>query len=297
MQLCLKAKYVSADPAARLDYCRQVGFEATQETAKSIPGAVERGWPTVDELWALKAPFDDAGVAVIGLEPVREPVREWADETPSGRAAFDVLARHLDAAGAVGIPCVTLHPPLDSAEGADEAARQFELNARFYERAAGRAREAGTRLATHSPYPPRKGLWSGREYGSLFDAVPDQANGMIYCFGCMAMACGDPVRALEELPRFLDRILFVHVRDVVMHADGTFDEVLPGRGDVRPEEAIRRLWRLGYRGPLTPEHLPPLYGEPYSGAISTAWSAGWTLALIKELRAAEVVAPTEVQRG
>lgn len=36
-----------------------------------------------------------------------------------------------------------------------------------------------------------KGLWGGREYGSLFDAVPDPANGMIYCFGCMAMACGD----------------------------------------------------------------------------------------------------------
>src|SRR3712207_8815130 len=56
---------------------------------------------------------------------------------------------------AAGIPCVTLHPPLDDARSPEEAAEQFALNCRFYERASERARAAGTKLATHSPWPPR----------------------------------------------------------------------------------------------------------------------------------------------
>ena len=293
MKLCLKAKYVSEDPSARLRYAQQLGFTATQESAKSIPDAVARGWPTAEEVVALKRPFEDAGVEVVALEPVKEPLTAWVEDTPAGDASRDVFARHLDAAGAAGIPCVTLHPPLDSPRSDAEASEQLERNARFYAQAARRARDAGTRLATHSPYasPFRddgrrhltKPLWGQQEFGALFDAVPDAENGLIYCFGCMHMADGE---GLSQMERFLDRTFFVHVRDVREYPDGSFDEVWPGHGTVDPESAIRRLWALGYRGPITPEHNPVVFGEPYSGPISTAYSAGWCNALLKELRAA-----------
>jgi sugar phosphate isomerase/epimerase len=215
---------VSGDPLVRIDYCRQLAIPVVQESAKSIPSAVARGWPTAEELREYRKPFDEAGIAIIGLEPVKEPVREWVEETDGGRESYEVFARHLDAAGAVGIPCVTLHPPLDGATSPDEAAAQFARNCAFYERAALRAREAGTKLATHSPWPPTKDLWGAREYDSLFDAVPAPENGMIFCFGCLAMS-GDDVRAV--MPRFIERTFMVHLRDVVIHADGQVDEVFP----------------------------------------------------------------------
>ncbi len=292
MKICLKAKYVSEDPAVRLQYCRQIGMEATQESAKSIPGAVARGWPTADELRAHKEPFDAGGVEVIALEPVQEPLKSWVDDTPEGRESFEVFARHLDAAGAARIPCVTLHPPLDNPQSEDEAARQFEANVAFYARAASRAREAGTRLATHSPYasPFRadgrrhltKPLWGEREFGALFEAVPDPVNGLIYCFGCMHMADGD---GLHQLERFIDRTFFVHVRDVWEYEDKSFDEVFPGKGTVGPEGAIRRLWELGYRGPITPEHTPVILDEPRNGPISTAYAAAWCAAVLQRVQA------------
>ncbi|HEV2123615.1 MAG TPA: mannonate dehydratase, partial [Chloroflexota bacterium] len=171
------------------------------------------------------------------------------------------------------------------------AAEQIKRNCDFYECAAKRARRAGTKLATHSPYAVSNGeqgqkrltkpLWGAKEFGALFETVPDPENGMIYCFGCMVMADGD---ALELMRRFIDRTFFVHVRDVTMYTDGSFDEVWPGKGTVGPEAAIRRLWDLGYRGPITPEHNPVVFGETYAGPVSTAYSAGWCNAILKELR-------------
>ncbi len=276
MKICLRTHMVSDDPAARIDYCRQLGITAVQESAKSIPSAVARGWPTAAELRAYQLPFDDAGIEIIGLEPVKEPMREWADDTPTARESFAVFARHLDAAGEAGIPCVTLHPPLDGAASPEEAADQFARNCDFYARASEHARQVGTKLATHSPWPPAKGLWGAREYDSLFDAVPAPENGMIFCFGCLAMR-GDDVRAV--LPRFISRTFMVHVRDVVIHPDGQVDEVFPGDGQVRPDAAIALLHELGYRGAIAPEHLPKVFGER-KNEISMAYAVGYCRAAL-----------------
>jgi sugar phosphate isomerase/epimerase len=270
---------VSDDPRVRIDYCTQLGITAVQESAKSIPSAVARGWPTADELREYRKPFDAAGIAVIGLEPVKEPVRAWTEDTPAGYESFAIFARHLDAAGEADIPCVTLHPPLDDAASPDEAAAQFALNCQFYERATNHARQAGTKLATHSPWPPAKGLWGAREYTSLFDAVPAPENGMIFCFGCMALR-GDDVRAV--LAPFIERICMVHVRDVVIHPDGRVDEVFPGTGQVRPDTAIAALHALGYRGPLAPEHLPRVFDER-KNEIAMAWAVGYCRAALANL--------------
>jgi len=278
MKICLRTHMVSDDPAERIDYCRQLGITAVQESAKSIPDAVARGWPTAAELRAYRQPFDDAGVEIIGLEPVDEPVREWADATTTGKEAFAIFARHLDAAGEAGIPCVTLHPPLDGAASPGEAADQFSRNCDFYARASEHARQVGTKLATHSPWPPAKGLWGAREYRSLFDAVPAPENGMIFCFGCMAMR-GDDVRA--ALPRFISRTFMVHVRDVVIHPDGQVDEVFPGDGEVRPDTAIALLHELGYCGAIAPEHLPKVFGER-KNEIAMAYAVGYCRAALAD---------------
>lgn len=275
MKVCLRTHMVSDDPVVRLEYCQHLGISAVQESAKSIPAAVERGWPTVEELREYSKPFDDAGITIVGLEPVKEPVREWVEDTAAGREAFAIFERHLEAAGATGIPCVTLHPPLDGASEA-EAPDQFARNCAFYERASISARDAGTKLATHSPWPPSKGLWGAREYDSLFDAVPAPENGMIFCFGCLAMS-GDDV--LEVLPRFIDRTFMVHVRDVMIHANGEVDEVFPGDGLVRPDRAIALLAELGYQGAIAPEHLPPVFGEK-KNEISMAYAVGYCKAAL-----------------
>ncbi len=276
MQITLKAGMVTNDPAARVRYCREVGFDAVQEAASTIPTAAGRGYPTGAELRDHRQRFDDAGVAVVALAPVRES-RGWASpETENGRRDFDTFARTLDAAGEANIRTVTLHPPLDGAASTQEAADQFARNADFYSRACARARLAGVRLATHSPWPPQKGLWGAREFGSLFDAVPDPENGLIFCFGCLHMAGDDVIRAARPL---LERIFFVHVRDVRMtHRPWTraseTEEVFPGDGEVHPDRCLHALRELGYDGPICPEHLPKV--EPESRQeISTAWAVGY----------------------
>jgi sugar phosphate isomerase/epimerase len=285
VQITLKAGMVTNDAAARVHYCRDVGFDATQEAAASIPGAAERGYPTAAELRDHRQRFDDEGIAVVALAPVRES-RAWAaPETEEGRQAFDAFARTLDAAGAAGIPTVTLHPPLDGATGEQEAAEQFRRNCDFYARASERAREAGVRLATHSPWPPLKGLWGAREFGSLFEAVPAPENGILFCFGCLHMAGDDVVAAMRPLR---DRIAFVHVRDVRMDrrpwAPGTTtDEVFLGDGEVHPDRCLRALHRLGYDGPICPEHLPVIAGERKQ-EISTAWAAGYLKSQLATLK-------------
>jgi sugar phosphate isomerase/epimerase len=276
VKICLRTHMVSDDPAERIDYCRQLGITAVQESAKSIPSAIERGWPTAAELREYRRPFDDAGVEIIGLEPIKEPVPAWAEASAAGNEAFAIFARHLDAAGEAGIPCVTLHPPLDGASSPEEAADQFARNCDFYARASEHARQVGTKLATHSPWPTAKGLWGARAYDSLFDAVPAPENGMIFCFGCMAMR-GDDVR--EVLPRFIDRTFMVHVRDVVIHPDGQVDEVFPGDGEVRPDTAIALLHELGYRGAIAPEHLPKVFGER-KNEVSMAYAVGYCRAAL-----------------
>ena len=78
------------------------------------------------------------------------------------------------------------------------------------------------------------------------------------------------------------RVCFVHVRDVVIHADGRVDEVFPGAGQVRPGEAIRRLHELGYRGAIAPEHLPKVFGER-KNEIAMAWAVGYCRAALEGL--------------
>lgn len=285
MQITLKAGMVTNDPDARVRYCTQVGFDAVQEAATTVPGAAERGYPTGADLREYRKRFDDAGIAVVALAPVKES-RAWAaPETEEGRLAFDAFARTLDAAGEAGVPTVTLHPPLDGATNAAEAADQFRRNCDFYARASRRAREAGVRLATHSPWPPQKGLWGQKEFGSLFEAVPARENGILFCFGCIHMAGDDVQAAMRPL---LDRICFVHVRDVRMNhrpwAPGTTtDEVFLGEGEVQPDRCLQALHALGYEGPICPEHLPVVEPEKKQ-EISTAWAVGYLKSQLSALR-------------
>lgn len=285
VQITLKAGMVTNNAQERVRYCRQVGFDAVQEASSMVPGAAERGYPTAAELRDHRRRYDDAGIAVVALAPVRES-RAWAaPETQEGRAVFDAFARTLEAAGGAGIPTVTLHPPLDGAADEREAAEQFERNVGFYRRAAARAREAGVRLATHSPWPPQKGLWGAGAFGSLFDAVPDEENGALFCFGCIHMAGDDVIEAMRSLR---DRIFFVHVRDVHMShrpwAPGTeTEEVFLGAGEVHPDDCLRALHGLGYNGPICPEHLPVVEPEQKQ-EISTAWAVGYLKSQVAMLR-------------
>lgn len=292
MQICLKAGMVTNDPEERVRYCRQVGFDAVQEASSTVSGAAERGYPTAAELRAHRLPYDDAGIAVVALAPVRES-RAWAaPETNDGKAAFEAFARTLDAAGEAGIPTVTLHPPLDGAAGEQEATEQFERNIHFYTRACARARAAGVRLATHSPWPPQKGLWGSREFESLFEAVPAPQNGVLFCFGCLHMA-GDNV--VEVARPLLDRIFFVHVRDVRMErrpwsAGTRVEEVFLGDGEVQPDGCLRALHSLGYDGPICPEHLPVVAPERKQ-EISTAWAVGYLKSQLTGLSASSNTSP------
>lgn len=64
MEVCLRTQMVSDDPLVRIGYCRQVAIPLVQESARSLPAAVARGWTTAAELREYRKPFDDAGIAI-----------------------------------------------------------------------------------------------------------------------------------------------------------------------------------------------------------------------------------------
>ncbi len=87
MQITPKAGMVTNDPDARVRYCRQAGFDAVQEASSTIPVAAERGYPTGAELREHRRRFDDAGIDVVALAPVRESHGWGMPETEDGRCA------------------------------------------------------------------------------------------------------------------------------------------------------------------------------------------------------------------
>ncbi len=60
MRVCLRTHMVSDDPLTRIEYCQQLAITAVQESAKSIPAAIERGWPAAAELREYRKPLSYA---------------------------------------------------------------------------------------------------------------------------------------------------------------------------------------------------------------------------------------------
>ena len=130
------------------------------------------------------------------------------------------------------------------------------------------AEELGLRLAIHPDDPP----WSlfglprvvsqASDYATLFDANPNQANGVTFCTGSLGARADNDLAAM--LRALAPRIHFAHLRNVKREDDGSFYEAdhLDGSSDMveivdilLAEETRRRAeTRTDDSIPMRPDH-------------------------------------------
>ncbi len=125
----------------------------------------------------------------------------------------------------------------------------------------------GVKLALHPDDPPLSPIRGvGRIMRSVdtmqraIDLVPNPYNGITFCQGNFA-AMGTDVPAAIRHFGTQDKIFFVHFRDVRGTAS-RFVETFQDDGPTDMAAALRAYYEVGFSGPVRPDHVPTMAGEP-----------------------------------
>lgn len=129
------------------------------------------------------------------------------------------------------------------------------------------AEDAGVRLGLHPddpPLPATRGvpriMRSLDAFRRVLDLHPSPANGVTLCQGNFALMTDDLPSWIRELGE-RDAIQFVHFRDVRGDAS-SFVETFHDDGQTDLAACMRAYEEVGFDGPLRPDHVPTMAGEP-----------------------------------
>ena len=151
------------------------------------------------------------------------------------------------------------------------------------------ADECGVEMVIHSddpPYPilglPRI-LSTAEDFRRLVEAVPNRSNGLCLCTGSLGCAASNDVVAMVRKYSGMGRIGFMHMRNVQILADGSFEERahLSSCGSLDMYEITRALVETGFDGYVRPDHGRMIWGESgkpgyglYDRALGAAYLNG-----------------------
>ncbi len=126
------------------------------------------------------------------------------------------------------------------------------------------AEDAGVVLALHPDDPPLPTLLGNDRimhcvegFERLVGLVPSPSNAICFCQGTFSEMGIDIPTAISRLG---PHIAYVHFRDVIGTAE-SFTETWVDSGQTDMVEAMRTYRRVGFTGPMRPDHVPQLYGE------------------------------------
>ncbi len=126
------------------------------------------------------------------------------------------------------------------------------------------AEEAGVTLAMHPDDPPLPSLLGQprimhtvEAFERLVDLVPSPSNAIGFCQGTFSEMGVDIPATIDRLGR---HIAYVHFRDVRGTAE-SFTETWQDNGQTDMVAAMRAYRRVGFDGPMRPDHVPQLVGE------------------------------------
>lgn len=150
------------------------------------------------------------------------------------------------------------------------------------------AEEAGIQLAIHPDDPPLPELLgqsriivSNEALQRVVDLAPSPSNGVCYCVGSLFPAGED---VLEGIRRLVDRIFFVHARNVRGTAEH-FTETWHDNGQIDMPAVIRTLRDVGFQGTIRPDHAPSMAGEsnvsPGYEMLGRLYAAGYLKGLMQ----------------
>ncbi|MBQ7363243.1 MAG: mannonate dehydratase [Clostridia bacterium] len=157
---------------------------------------------------------------------------------------------------------------------------------RFLERVVPVAEECGVRMAIHPddpPYPifgiPRI-ITSEESLDRMLAIVDSPANSICLCTGSLGCTRSNDVTAMVKKYAARDRIAFMHIRNVKVMDDGSFEERahLSSCGSLDMYEIVRSLAECGFSGYVRPDHGRMIWGEsgkPGYGLFDRALGAAY----------------------
>ena len=131
------------------------------------------------------------------------------------------------------------------------------------------AEECGVRMAIHPddpPYPifglPRI-ITDEKNLDRMLAIVDSPANSLCLCTGSLGCAASNDVVAMVKKYAAMDRIAFMHMRNILIMEDGSFEESghLSDCGSLDMYEITKALVETGFDGYVRPDHGRMIWGE------------------------------------
>ena len=160
---------------------------------------------------------------------------------------------------------------------------------RFLKKVIPVAEECGVRMAIHPddpPYPifglPRI-ITCEENLDRFLRLVDSPANCLCLCTGSLGCAASNDVVAMVRKYSAMGRIAFMHIRNVKVLTDGSFEESghLSACGSLDVYEIVRALAETGFDGYVRPDHGRMIWGETgkpgyglYDRALGAAYING-----------------------
>ncbi len=139
----------------------------------------------------------------------------------------------------------------------------------FLEKVIPVAEECGVRMAIHPddpPYPifglPRI-ITNEENLDRFLKIVDSPANSLCLCTGSLGCAKTNDVVKMVRKYSAMDRIAFMHIRNVLIMEDGSFEESghLSKCGSIDMYEVVKALVETGFDGYVRPDHGRMIWGE------------------------------------
>ena len=149
------------------------------------------------------------------------------------------------------------------------AEQMWESLSRFLTHIVPVAEESGVKLAIHPDDPPwpifgiPRIVTNESAIDRLLGIVDSPANGITFCTGSLGASAENDLSAMARKYAAIQRIHFVHCRNVRRTSERSFNEVPHPTeyGDVNVLDVLRALVETGFNGPMRPDHGRMIWGE------------------------------------
>ncbi|MEE3381326.1 MAG: mannonate dehydratase [Succiniclasticum sp.] len=150
--------------------------------------------------------------------------------------------------------------------------------------------ELGIRMTIHPDDPPRSvfGLprivKNERDLDKIVKLVDSPSNSLCVCTGSLGSNRDNDIPHIVRKFGRMDRIGFMHVRNIQVHEPWVFNEVAHKSkfGSLDIYDIMRALWEVGYEGPVRPDHGRMIWdekGRPGYGLFDRALGANYLCGL------------------
>ena len=148
------------------------------------------------------------------------------------------------------------------------------------------ARECGVRMAIHPDDPPYsifgipRIITNEKNLDRFLSIVDSPANSLCLCTGSLGCSDANDVSKMVRKYAKVDRIAFMHIRNIKNLPDGSFEETahLSSYGSLDIADIVSALAENGFDGYVRPDHGRMIFGEtgkPGYGLFDRALGAAY----------------------